>query len=324
MSEWHVASGYGGSLLPLSIEDTAPYEQRTFTTEADWNSGFKAGTMVEYEQLGPELREGISIAGDWTVMYPLPQDVGTLYGVTLNWQGQGATVTTSIDGTTWTTVTKGVKIGSVPTGFDPTDKSLQIKASFAGGVQDDPAHFDDLVVSTFLSNTLPPVDGRTVTMTNVSLEANEDIMDYDHNWGAELVSGTLTIAAPGTGSFSPKTIEIWGKKLGSASFTDNISGSTASYTNGGLLQAYQVDEWQLRTYVFSGGTSAALTFTGTGQIGSIILYPYAKTPTEALETYMSYVGRPVVTIPTAGSIAMVELTDQIDAYEYDWSLEGAG
>jgi hypothetical protein len=242
----------------------------------------------------------------------------------LTWQGQNVTVETSVDNVTWTAATKGVKVSTVPTGFDPTDKILYIRASFAGGVIDDPAYFDELIITTYVANTLPPVDGRSVTLTNASMEHNEDIMDYDHNWGAELVNGTITIAAPGAGSFAPKTIEIWAKKLGAASFTDNITGTTASYTNGTTLQAYQNDEWQLRTYVISGGFSGAITFTGTGQIGSVVLYPYAKTAAEVLESYRAYVGRPVQTLPTQGAISMVQLTAQIEAYEFDWEMESAG
>jgi hypothetical protein len=112
--------------------------------------------------------------------------------------------------------------------------------------------------------------------------------------------------------------------LGAASFTDNITGTTASYTNGTTLQAYQNDEWQLRTYVINGGFSGAITFTGTGQIGSVVLYPYAKTAAEVLETYRAYVGRPVLTLPTQGAIALTQLTAFIDAYEYEWSMESAG
>jgi hypothetical protein len=324
LSEFHVASGYGGTILPLTDEHTAPYSTRTFTTKADWEQGFKSGVIVEYDQVSPELRNAISVPSSWSIANPLPQGMGTLYGVTLTWQGQNVTVDTSVDNVTWTPATKGVKVSTIPTGFDPTDKILYIRASFAGGIIDDPAYFDELIITTYIANTIPPVDGRTVTLTNTSMEHNEDIMDYDHNWGAELVNGTLTIAAPSTGSFAPKTIEIWAKKLGAASFTDNITGTTASYTNGTTLQAYQNDEWQLRTYVINGGFSGAITFTGTGQIGSVVLYPYAKTAAEVLETYRAYVGRPVLTLPTQGAIALTQLTAFIDAYEYEWSMESAG
>lgn len=323
LSEYHVASGFGGSLLPLSDEHTAPYSSRTFATADDWNTGFKAGVVVEYEQVSPELRNGISIPGSWSVLQPLPQGMGTLYGVTLSWQGQGAIVETSTDGTTWTAVVKGVKTPSIPAGFDPTGKFLYVRASFAGSVIDDPAYIDDLVITTYIANTIPSVDGRTVTLTNTSIESNEDIMDYDHNWGAELVNGTLTIAAPGTGSFAPKTIEIWAKKLGAAAFSDNVT-PTNQYTNGTTFQAYQVDEWQLRTYTITAGMTGALTFTGTGQIGSIVLYPYVKTAAEVLEAYRSYVGRPVIPVTTQGMISLTQLTAQIDAYEYEWAVETAG
>jgi len=325
LSEFHVATGYGGTILPLTDEHTAPYEQRTWTTEADWNGGLKAGVVVEYEQISPELRNGISIASNWQTSQPLPQGIGTLYGVTLSWQGQGVTVDTSVDGgVTWAPVVKGVKTPSIPAGFDPTGKTLVIRASFAGGVIDDPAYFDELICTTYVANTVPPVDGRTVTLTNVSCESNEDIMDYDHNWGAELINGTLSIAAPAAGSFTPKTIEVWAKKASTAAFSDNLTSPTAQYTNGGTFQAYQIDEWQLRTYVFSSGFSGAINFTGTGQIGSVVLYPYAKTSAQVLEAYQAYVGRPVVPLPTQGNIGIVELTEQIDAYEYEWSMESAG
>jgi hypothetical protein len=322
MSEFHVASGYGASILAVTEDHTSPYHNRTFSTEEDWKSGQSYGTIVEYEQLAPELRNGISIPGSWVTPYPLPQGVGTMYGVIITWLGQGVTVDTSLDGITWAPVTKGVKISTIPTGFDPTDKMLQVRASFVGSVVDDPAHIDDLSITTYLANTVPAVDGRVVTLTSTSIEHNEDIMNYDHNWGAEMINGTINIAAAGTGSFAPKTIEIWAKKAGAAAFSDNVSPN-AQYTNGTTFQAYQVDEWQLRTYVINAGMTGALTFTGTGQIGTVLLYPYAKTAAEVMEAYRAFVGRPVLTLPTQGSIGMTELTDQIDAYDYEWSMESA-
>jgi hypothetical protein len=321
VSEFHVAAGYGGTIVPLTEDYTAPYESRTFTTEADWNSGLMAGTIVEYEQLVPQMNNGISVPATWTVAHPLPQGLGTLYGVTLNWQGQGVTVETSVDGNTWASVPKGNKTPTIPAGFNPTNQVLQIRATFPGGIVDDPSYIDDLSVTTFINNTLPPVDGRTVTLTNTSIESNDDIMDFDTNWGAELNNGSISIAAGG--SFPVKTIEIWEKKASGASFTDNITPTT-SYTNGTTLQVYRTDEWQLRTYVISAGTTGAITISGTGQVGSIVLYPYAKTAAQVLETYRAYVGKPKYIIPTQGNIAILELTDQIDAYEYEWSVETAG
>ena len=321
LSEFHVAAGYLGTIIPLTDEHTAPYETRIYQTKDDWMQGYRVSTVVEYEQLVPEVRNGISVPGNWTTLWPLPQGQGTLYGVMLTWQGQGVTVDTSLDGVTWNPVVKGVKTPTIPAGFDPTDKSLQIRASFAGGIVDDEAYIDDLSITTYINNTLPPADGRAITLTNTSIETNDDIMDYDTNWGAELNNGTLTVAAPGTGSFAPKTIEIWAKKLGTAAFSDNVSPNI-TYTNGVTPSvAYQVDEWQLRTYIITAGMTGALTFTGTGQIGSIVMYPYVKTAAEVLETYRAYTGRPVQVLATQGSISMVELDSLIDAYEYDWELE---
>jgi hypothetical protein len=280
--------------------------------------------MVEYDQVSPELRNGISVPSSWSIANPLPQGMGTLYGVTMTWQGQNVLVESSVDNTNWTVVSKGVKVASIPTGFDPTDKILYVRASFAGGVIDDPAYFDELIITTYVANVVPPVDGRNVTLVNASMEHNEDIMDYDHNWGAELVNGTLTVAAPAAGSFAPKTIEVWAKKLNASAFTDNVSSPTAQYTNGNSFQAYQNDEWQLRTYVINAGFSGALTFTGTGQIGSVVLYPYAKTAAEVLESYRAYVGRPVQTIATQGAISITQLTSLIDAYEFEWAMESGG
>jgi hypothetical protein len=323
MSEYHVASGFGGSLLPFYADASNPYEQVVYTNPEDWQRGLFDRTVVEFGQLVPEKRDDISVAGTWTTIVPLPQTLSNIFGVTVGWQGQGCVVDASLDGITWATVSKGNRISLIPAGFNPVDKYLTVRVTFSGSILYDESFIDDLTITTYGSNTLPPVDGRIVTLTNAAVENSEDIMDYDQNWGAELNNGTVTISATATGSFPVRTIEIWAKKAGSGAFADNLT-PTNSYTNGGTLQAYQVDEWQLRTYTFNTGQTGAISFTGTGQIGCVVIYPNQFTAADVLQSYRSYVGRPVTQLAVQGNLVIVDQDALVEEYEFDWADGGGG
>lgn len=327
LSEASVATAFKGANLDLSPEQSNPYLIQTYTSESDWNRGIMSFTTTEYGQLVPQVREGESVAGTWTAIQPLPQEEGTLYGVTLNWQGEGATVQTSTDNATWTTVKRGTRTGTIPSGFNPVNKFLYVRVSFPGGIVNDESYIDELAIAIYTTATLPPFDGRTVTLVSTSIENGSDVLEYNENYGAEVAAGSITIGAMGANSMLPKTIEIWSKKTSTVTtFTDNLfsASPTVQYTNGGSKQNYQVDEWQLRTYVFDDGYSGDIVLSGTGQIGTITMYPYAMSDTEVYQSYKSYTGIPNIVVQETSNIGIEDIPDYVDIYGYDWSIESAG
>jgi hypothetical protein len=324
LSEGAVATAFGGINLQLTPDAAAPVFQQTFNESWHWAEGYFSKVVDQYGQLIPTFgSNGLSVAGSWYTSVLLPQSLDNLYGISMLWDGVGVKVETSLDGNSWTQVTKGVKISTIPQGFKPANEVILIRVTFTSGYPQETQYFDNLVISAFKMAGMPPFDGRTVTLDKASIESDFDTMDYNENWGVELEAGTITIGPRVTGSITPKTIQVWAKKKSSASFGDNLTGYTASYTNGGALEAYRPDEWQLRTYVFDAGYTGDIVFNGTGQIGTISIFPNAFTPADVQASYLSYVGIPTNMVPLVDTVTMNSLDSLVNIYEYDWAIESS-
>ena len=320
LSEAAVAIAFGGSNLQLTPEESSPVLQVPYGGFVGWNSGVHNGTTVENTLLVPERDEsGLTTAGEWLTSLILPEVLGTLHGVSITWAGTGMTVETSLDGEDWDTVVKGVNIPTISQGETGTI-DLLVRVRFTKGLIED-SYFNDLLVSVYTLSAIPLFDGREILLDNGSIEEDHDTLDYHENWGVELNAGKLTVTGPEAGSINIRTIQFWARQSSDATFEDNMLSTAAdTYTNDSALRPYLRDEWQLRTYVFENGYVDPIEFTGTGQIGTVSIYPDAFTPDLVEQSYLSYVGVPKVTFLSGGSIALGSPSDEVDVYEYDWTV----
>ena len=327
MDEFTVAAAYGATVFAINSSNSTPIVEYTYDSEDHWNTGRISGVSVQYGQLTPQAIGTTSIAGTWETIIPLPPDE-TLSSITLNWQGEGEIVETSTDGNSWTRERRSAKISSINEGFQTNNGVVMVRVSFPGGIENDKSYFDDLVITAYgpITTVMPYLETRTLSMTNGSIEADFDITEYNENWGIELVNGSMSLSGSSATAIAPKTIQVWAKKADTSTFSDNLQANATNwYTNNGTYQQeYQTDEWQLRTYTFASGHQLPITFTGTGQIGCILLYDRILTTDEIEETYTAFTGTKSIEFATSGTIGFTDLSQNVDIYEYDWSIESAG
>lgn len=326
MDEFTVGAAYDGVTFALNSSTSLPIIEYVYTDEYQWQMGRLSGTVIDNEQIVPQAVGGVSLPGVWEAVIPLPPEQ-TLSSVTLNWLGEGETVETSLDGINWNEERRAAKISTIGDGFDTTDKVLFIRVSFPGGVVNDRSYFDSLVISIYgpVSTVAPTLETRTLTMVNASIEADYDITDYHENWGVEINNGSMTLSGSTPTAMAPRTIQVWAKK-GMGDFSDNLQATASGwYTNDGTYsQAYQTDEWQLRTYTFTSGHSGEISFTGTGQIGCILIYAHELTSQQIKDTYTSFTGTVTTSFPDSGTVTFVDISSNVEIYEYDWAIESAG
>jgi len=322
-----VSIAFRGALLEFAPEGAlSPFFQITYSSDEEWNLGQKYNISQHDGTLYPVVSNSTSQAGYWETVVPLGYAPSTIYSANLLWEGTGATVTTSRDGITWSPAQKGKALSTIVKGTNGEGQFLFIRVTFPGGIVNDQSFFDNMVFSLYSFATTPLFNGREVVLDKVSMEDDTDVIDLHENWGAELQAGTLTIkAGTSTAVIVPKTIEVWGKRGAvGVTFTDNLGTADTSYTNGGTFKSYSADEWQVRHYVFNSGFTGDITFSGTGQIGHVILYPDAKTADEVAEIYRCYVGKPKISLDVDEVFDIKEFAGAVDIYEYDWTIESSG
>lgn len=315
-----VAATFGGVRVPLSKEYQNVYLSQSWQDAADWSLGQNLNVSVQGDQLLPQFLNGSSVSGYWLVAVPL-SGPATLTGINMNWDGEGAVVQASLDGSSWETATRGVNLALAPNGFNPANQLLHIKVSFPGGISNDTSFLDNLSVSAFQSGAAKSFGGWTISATNAYFEDEQPVNQFDENYGVELRNGTVTLTA-GADATAAKTIEVWVKSGGN--LTTNLSGYTSTYSNGGAATQLYVGEWQLLTRTWVSGFAGPVQITGTGQVGHVAIYPRVLTASEVVASYQSYMGKPVVRFTDSSVIQVTESSVAAEIYEYDWSIESAG
>lgn len=208
---------YGANDLLFSKATANILFQKTWNTDDTWRQGRSIRTVVSKDTLAPEFVNGYSVPGTWRSSVDLydASSPNTIQGVNLNWDGTGATVKVSVDGTTWETVTRDTNISTVPPGFNPTGKELFVEVSFAGGTYDDTSSLSSLTVTGFRDDQFFISSSLTGAGENIiHVMEPYDINRLDDLTGIrfEPLSGRILIPADTTLTLQPKTIEIWFKQ----------------------------------------------------------------------------------------------------------------
>lgn len=321
-----VVSVYKGTRYPLSQNMGDVFLDALWTTNEDWNNATKQSIIIQDDQLRPVLNAGTSIRGEWIDTIPLQTDATSVYGVVIDWDGEGATVSASVDGTTWATATKGKNISVVPNGYNPQNKELNIKVVFPGGIVDDPAFVDNITVTGLKTGIQPKIDGRTVTIANPASIKREFVpMEMHDNWGVEIETGSITISTSDEPNpVNPRTIGMWVKRTSATALTLSFSGQ--AYVRGTAVTqavATPVGEWSLVYFVMGSAVTGAITISGSAIIGEITLFEDAKTTTQLAEMDKQYIGPVIQLVGDNSVIAMSEPATSAVLYAQEWSITGA-
>lgn len=309
---------FEGEIVP-TINVREPLKNFTFETDDEWELGMTTLTVIENDQVIPEMRDELTVDSKWDTSIDL-YDGGTataLNEITLNWVGENVTVETSVNGgTTWVEATRGLRISNVPVGFGTTNKVLLVRARFAAGLTT--AYLSFLQVRVYVGNTAEPLNGRAVTYTGQSMRYELDPELRREDYGVNIDSGSIVIGADPNDAVA-RTIEVWLKPTSSSSFVFTSIGDTyTGYSGGDSGITQREGEWQIYHFVLDGDHTGSITISGNGVIGQIAIYATALDATEISNIVDNYTG--VIKSTTTDSfITITEPAAPTEIYAYDWS-----
>lgn len=316
---------YGGVKIPLTLDNANIFLNQTWSTAEQWNQGMLFNTAVVDDELVPQFSGTVSVAGQWLDSFAMDTAGAAIQAVYVDWEGTGATVEASLNGTVWTTVQRGTAIGSITPGYNPSNE-LQIRISFPGGIDGDESYVSNLNIVGTLYGATPKIHGRTVTLSSAVQDKEYPPLLWHSNWGAQVsTGGTLTISADSTSEAKPiRTIEVWARPVSDTVATFGTS-ATNTYQNGGSGTSTLVGgRWTVYHRVLSADLTGTLTLDIVGQVGQVVLYPTALTLGQVSEIYAQYVGTQVVRVNDTSTVQVTETTPASQIYEYDWAIASAG
>lgn len=318
---------YDGRVINLNADSTIIFATKIWETALDWKSGMLWNTATEQDYLVPTFIGDTSQAGTWMDSFAMDSLTFNIYGVYLDWDGEGITVEASLDGNTWESATRGKKVDLIQEGFDPTNKSLQVRISFSGGVVSDQSYLETLKVVGLQTGTISHPNTRPVTITGGTPRLEKPAMEQSDMWGVNLNGGSLTIGAdPSEIPVTPKTIEVWIKRNGDApaSWSGFTPTSTTFFSNGVSGSSYPRAQWTVRHFVNSTGFTGDFTISGDVTVGRVVLYSDAFTVQDISNVYKSYAGQSYNRIADNSVIGVAESSSSIDIYARDWAINVAG
>lgn len=322
----NIVPAYAGDFIPMSLGNATLFLDQWIQTADDWNMGNYDNTAVYKDRLVPTSDQtGLSVLGAWYKAISLESsNFATVYGVQLNWDGNGATVQVSIDGTTWETVKRGINCTTVPSGTTTSGKVLQIRITFPGGTVNDESFVDNLNVVGLTSALSNVTSGRTVTFTTAHPERDYPFTAYSDNYGVEIDSGgTAVISADALGASVARTLEVLIKRQGSTNPTISMTGTT--YINGASGSATLLDgQWELMHVVAASDVTGTITINGPCQVGYVGIYDTALSAATVAAIYSDYVGTDAPRIPDASVISVAESVNAANIYQHDWTITASG
>lgn len=265
-----VGGAYRPSTVDSNKDDLPIFLIQELDTDEEWLLGRNDGVTIDSDMLMPAVNdEGISVAGEWVGAFPLFFcDPPVASKVTIEWMGEGATVSTSLDGITWVQATNNSKIAYINDPFVTTEKDLWLKVAFAGGVQDDESYLESLTVTGFKSNQSPADIMNKLTVSNaVTVRQPAEPIEYRDDAGILLDGGSMTIART-TNSVGPSALEYWIKpKSGTPSvnqYMKNYTRNPSIETDASLWQPTNVTLSQVSDWSASGTKSMRISVNASG------------------------------------------------------------
>lgn len=322
LSQNQVAPAWGGEVL--SLTGTNEYFNISYVGKADFSQGLKNNINISEDLVSPVITGSVSEAGSLTIGIPIDSTgITSIYGVYVDWSGEGVTVEAKLNAGAWTAVTQRRLLTNISNGFDPTGADLELKFSFPGGITDDTSYLEGISVIGFKNNLISKSATRNVDITHPSVVIGDyEPIEYRQDNGVVLVSSTLTISPESSTSPPPvRTVEFWIKPH---SGTPSISTSGTKYRNGVADATLPIGEWSLVHIVAPSDVVSNITVTGNCTVGQVALYQTALTADDILNIFLSYTGFPIERVEDENEVIITEPASPVEIYAYDWSILGGG
>lgn len=315
-----------GVPIELSSSNGSVFHEETWSVATDFARGLAENVQYAAEFVSPTVVDGISSAGKWSVAIPLDSTGHTsIYGVALSWSGTGVAVECSIDETNWVEAKNGELVQVIAPNLDPTDKDLQVRVSFDGGIVDDPSRLESLTLIGYLNNNVSNITLNPITLSHPALVRKdfETNLFRDDN-GVFLGGGSITIGPDTSEDPEPvRTIELWVKPRASGFTIGGPSGMTM-YRNGVVDSSWPVGEWSLIHVVSDTDITSDVTITGDAIIGQMAFYDLSLTADDITHLYRSYNGTTAFRVSDSDVVSISELSEPVYVYAHDWSISQAG
>ena len=315
---------FGGIAFNLNSASGSVFLEDEWTSRSDFEEGMRQDVDYTTHRIVQAYSEGVSLPGSWTISVPLDaSDSASIYGAMVSWVGSGVSVESSVDGTTWAPVEDGSLVTSIPTGYDPTGKDLQVRVNFAGGLAEDPAYLESLTIRGYEDNLVESTSIRQVNVTHPAvLHKNYEPNLYRDDNGVYLDGGSVTIGADSSLDPLPvRTLELWIKPISGA---PTISVDGTKYRNGAPDSTMPVGEWSLVHITSATDIAGSITVSGDAIVGQATLYPSELSATDVASLWSSYIGRTFVRFSDVETIGLSEGVAPTKIYAHDWAIDSAG
>lgn len=321
-----IANINNGEVVETSIENANVMFDYVWDDEADWHNSISYSALIENNELRPQQIDGVSTYSEWIdSIYLGVTGLTSMYAVTIDWIGEGATVEVSLDGDTWTAVAKNTRIGLIENGFDPTDKNLLVRVSFAGNITDDESVVSMLRITGFSANSTPTKYGRILIFNDGFQESEYSSKKLVSSWGASIQSGgSLVVTQDISVESKPlRSFSIWIKPTGITMPTISVSGTT--YVNGEPSPlSFMNGEWQLIHVVLAADNYDGFTITGPAQVGPVTVYPTALTASDVANAYNALFLLDSLVVTADSSIQVLDSLIPVDIYAHEWAIQASG
>lgn len=335
LNTYDIALANGAEVYPLIYENADLASTFTYSSQ-DWGNYVNGGVLID-DSIHPDFDvDNISLPGSWTVSVPLGHldDPASAH---VRWDGGDVTVEYTLDGTSWTALSNG---GFIDLGVD---LDLDIRASFAGGVEEDPAQLTRLAVYVLQTDTLySSMARRNIQFNDMTLSES---VTYQLALGADdgsLLNGGYIDIMPDTSDTitNVKTIEFWAKKnnsatsnwLQTAAGTVSIANTTLSYGApftvwvDGVLRAsgynLTLNDWHHYRIQLATDSNdkirIGLSLSGASP-ANMNIFGLATYPDVQVGNYEAALATPTVTVIETSSINVSESSPEYEIYAYAWS-----
>lgn len=282
--------------------------------ENNWGL-YKAENVSLTDAIRPDNDDdGNSLPGVWTASVTTAH-LTSFTSAHVSWDGSGFTAEYTLDGTAWHALAQH---GVVNMGTDP---DFDVRITFNGGVEEDPAQLTSLTVYVLATDTLLSDKGiRTLTFSADPMIDGAINIDTTMTVAAAPGGGTLpTQEGPATGSVDLRigTIEMWVTL--NAGTTALVSPPAGTYYTNGVAGNPTAGVRRHVVYVLTSLANTAFTVGPNMTVDHLAVYPQKMTPTEVGDLYAANIGG-TFRVDDTGVIGVTERTPATDIYAYAWSM----